>query len=191
MKRPAALRWATMLLAASLLASCSPWRRVYSEEEPGVNLYRYHTYNWLETPDKGPGNAGPDWLSISTQSKIRAAIEGQMGRFGFQICTDRPDLVLHYHVAVKNETFYVHDNGCDPRQPGDFRPCNRVRPVQYQEGTLIVDFIDTRDGNQVWRGAVVGALEELRPDEVDAKIKAAVAAIFKKFPERPLRVAML
>lgn len=177
-----------VLLPALLFwAACSPWKKVYSEEEPGANLYKYHTFNWLDNQTTRLGNSGPEWLTAGTQSKIRAATEEQLARFGFKPCDENPDLMLHYHVVVKNEVLYVPDHTCNPRDEQIYARCNRVRPVQYREGTLIIDFIDTKNGNQVWRGAVVSGLENMGPKEADSMIKAAVEAIFKKFPERPIR----
>ncbi len=169
-----------------IFESCSPFARVYSEEEPGVNLYQYHTYNWSDNTGSAQGNQGPEWLNESTQGKIRAGVEAQMSRYGFQPCTDKPDLVLHYHVVIKNEVLYMHNWACMRQDGGPFEPCNRVRAVQYQEGTLIIDFLDAKNGYQVWRGAAVGGLENIKAADADSRIKAATQAIFKKFPEKPI-----
>jgi len=67
-----------------LLAGCSPFKKVYSEEEPGINLSKYHTYHWPDNTATKAGNAGPEWLSGGTQSKIRAAVEEQLGHYGFK-----------------------------------------------------------------------------------------------------------
>ncbi len=188
MKKTIKILLPALLAAVFLLGSCSPFTKVYSEEEPGVKLTQYHTFNWLDNTAIKQGNSGPEWLSTSTQGKIRAAVEVQMGRYGFKPCDEKPDLMLHYHVVVKNEVLYVRDWTCGGvfETPGQYDRCNRVQPVHYREGTLILDFIETKNGNQVWRGAAVGVLENLRPEEADARIKASVEAIFKKYPEKPV-----
>jgi hypothetical protein len=177
-----------VLFLAFFLSSCSPFIRVYSEEEPGVNLSKYHTYQWLDTKTYKQGNSGPVWLSNDTQTKIRTDLETQLSRYGFKPCDEKPDLMLHYHIVIKNEVMYLPDYTCGGvfEAPGQYDRCHRVQPVHYQEGTLIVDFIDAKNGNQVWRGAAVGVLENLRPEEADARIKAAAEAIFKKYPEKPI-----
>jgi len=175
-----------LLVTLALFAGCSPFEKVYSEEEPGVNLYKYRTYNWSENATNHPGDQGPAWLNASTQTKIRTAIESQMGHYGFEPCVDKPDLTLHYHVVIKNEVLYVHNWACMRQNGGPFEQCNRVRAVQYREGTLILDFLDTKTGNQVWRGVVVGGLENIQDANADARIQTAAKAIFKKFPEKPI-----
>ena len=171
-----------------LLESCSPFSKVYSEVEPGINLSKYHTYHWLDNTAAKAGNAGPEWLLGSTQGKIRAAVEEQLGRYGLKPCDEKPDLMLHYHVVIKNEVLYAHDWSCEGvfEGPGQYHRCHRVQPVHYREGTLILDFIDTKNGNQVWRGVAIGVFENLSPEQSDARIKAAAAAIFTKYPEKPI-----
>lgn len=183
----------TLLLFATLAAfllfeNCSPFTKVYGEIEPGVKLSQYHTYNWLDNTTLKKGNSGPVSLSSDTENKIRAAVEHEMDHYGFKPCDEKPDLMLHYHVVIKNEVLYVRDWSCGGvfEAPGQYDKCNRVQPVHYQEGTLILDFIETKNGNQVWRGAAIGVLDNIRPEEADARIKASVEAIFKKYPEKPI-----
>lgn len=183
----------TLFTSFLLLNACSPFSKVYSEEEPGVNMYKYHTFNWQNNENTTDGNKGPEWLTRSTQTLIRNTVEQHMERQGFAKCTDQPDLILHYHVVVKNEVLYVPEWPCD--RPGEgqnggrYDRCNRIRPVQYHEGTLIIDLIDTKDGAQVWRGAAVSILNNMMPNEVDDRIKSAIKAIFKKFPAKPKTLA--
>ncbi len=176
------------VLAALLSASsCSPFLKVYSEEEPGINLYKYTTYAWLDTPASEQGFSGPTWQSQRSQEKIRSSVEQQMDRYGFKRCDTEPDLMLHYHIVIKNEVLFVRDRYCDEESWNRYGHCNRVRPVNYEEGMLIIDLIDTKTGNQVWRGAAVAVRENLNPDQADARIAEAIRLIFKKFPQKPIR----
>lgn len=89
---------------------------------------------------------------------------------------------------IKNEVLYVHDWSCGGQGEGagSYDRCNRIRPVHYREGTFIIDFIDTKNSNQVWRGVAVSILDNIKPNDLDSRIKEAVRLIFKKFPERPI-----
>ena len=165
---------------------CSSITKVYSEEEPGVNLYKYHTFNWLDTRYIKKGNSGPEWMNEHAENKIRSSVVDQMARYGLKPCDDNPDLMLHFHVVIKNEVFYIQDWWCDEETGTDFGRCHRLRPVNYQEGTLIIDFIDGKTGDQVWRGVATGVLENLTPEKADARIEEAVRLIFEKYPEKPL-----
>ena len=180
--------WFSAVVFAVLFiaGSCSPFIKVYAEEEPGVNLYQYSTYGWLENPATAQGNSGPEWQNQHTREKIRTAVEGELQRFGFHRCDTAPDLMLHYHVVVKNEVLYVRDQWCDEDNWSRYGHCNRIRPVQYQEGMLIVDLIDSKTGNQVWRGGAVAIRENLTTEESDARIAEAIQLIFNKFPQNAI-----
>jgi len=170
-----------------LMGSCSPFTKVYSEEEPGVKLTKYHTYQWLVNTNTKQGNSGPAWLTENAQNNIRSSFEKQLNRYGYKPCDENPDLMLHYHVVIKNELMYAPDWTCAGigDGPGQFDRCHRVQPVQYKEGTLILDFIDAKTGNQVWRGAAISVLEALKPEQMDARHEEAKKDTFKKYPEKP------
>lgn len=182
---------AALLAVLALETGCSPFTKVYAEEEPGINLHKYHTFNWLSNETSHQGNSGPEWLTSATQEKIRASVESEMMKYGFKPCDENPDLMLHYHVVIKNEVLYERDWRCGAPggEGGVYNRCNRLQPVHYQEGTLIIDIIDTKSGVQVWRGAAVSILNNLKAGEVDARIKEAIKVIFKKFPEKPRDIA--
>jgi Domain of unknown function (DUF4136) len=180
--------WVSTILFLALLFNdgCSPFLNVYAEEEPGINLYKYTTFSWLNNPASPQGNSGPVWQSQHTQDKIHTSVESQMQRYGFKRCDEKPDLMLHYHVVVKNEVLFVRDQWCDEESWNKLGHCNRVRPVNYQEGMLIIDLIDSKTGNQVWRGAAVAVRENLSDAQADARIEEAVRLIFNKFPQKPI-----
>jgi hypothetical protein len=179
------------MITLAFLASCSPFTKVYSEVEPGVNLYQYRTFNWPDMTADQPSNKGPMWLNATTQQWIKTSVESQMARFGFKTCTEKPDIILHYHVVVENEVYFIEDWWCDEPTGSDYGRCHRLRPINYQEGTLILDFIDGKTGNQIWRGAVSGILENIPQEALKNKIEAGVKAIFSKFPEKPIPFASL
>lgn len=60
-------------------------------------------------------------------------------------------------------------------------------PYAYREGRVTVDLYDARSRQALWHAFVDADVTELTGAEADSRIKAAVAAIFEKFP--PLAVA--
>lgn len=175
----------TAFVLAMLLSSCSPSTKVYSNEEPGVNLYKYTTYQWLDMPGVTLGNNGPEKLTKDTEKIIRESVDEQMKRCGFVLNDEQPDLLLHYHVVLKNEVYYIPDWWCY-KESWDYQGrCNRLEPTHYTEGTLILDFIEAKTGSQVWRGVVTGEAINIRVEEIEFRIKHAVKRLFKKFPEKP------
>ncbi|MBL7828718.1 MAG: DUF4136 domain-containing protein [Saprospiraceae bacterium] len=174
------------LTSVVLFSACSSLIKVYSEYEPGVNLFRYHTYEWRADTIPGGSNI---YLSQSTSEQIRAAVDAELTTYGYKICTDQPDLLLHFHVVVENKVYYQHDWNCGDEGRAGYGMCHRVKPAYLREGTLMVDLIDVKNGNQVWRGVAVGILENVTPETRNKMIKSAVQQIFKKFPEKKWQIA--
>lgn len=112
-------------------------------------------------------------------------MEKHLNRYGFHACNETPDLMLHYHVVIENEVLYIRDWWCDEEAWTRYGHCNRIRQVEYREGTLIIDLIDAKTGVQVWRGAAAGVLENMTPEQAEVRIYDAVQLISKKFPEQP------
>jgi len=53
----------------------------------------------------------------------------------------------------------------------------------YKEGTLIIDLMDNKTKNLMWRGwAVRDIKESYSPKEVEELIEEVVSKIFRKFP---------
>ncbi len=173
------------LVLAMLLFSCTPYTKVYSNEEPGINLYKYTTYQWLDMPDISHGNSGPEWLTKHTEKIIRESVEEQMKRCGFVLYDMQPDLLLHYHVVIKDEVYYIPDWWCYQKNWDHHGRCYRLEPRHYKEGTLILDFIEAKTGSQVWRGVVSDATINMQVEDIEFRINRAVKRMFGRFPEKP------
>jgi hypothetical protein len=176
-----------LLLAIPLFwSACSPFTKVYAEEEPGANLYQYYSYKWLPNNGVLPGDPVQYRVSEQVERNIRDAVDAQMAMRGYRLCDAGPDLLLHYHVVIQNRVYYQTEWECkDEHEARSRTHCQRVRPMYYREGTLIVDFMDAETGRQVWRGVAVGTMEQLNADQVKKRIDEAVRQIFKKYPILP------
>jgi hypothetical protein len=57
---------------------------------------------------------------------------------------------------------------------------------EYEEGTLILDFIDGTSENLVWRGTGQKALDDTPapPEEQERRLRSVVAQILAQFPPK-------
>ncbi|HKU72797.1 MAG TPA: DUF4136 domain-containing protein [Pyrinomonadaceae bacterium] len=106
--------------------------------------------------------------------RIRTGLESQLIANGFRSETVKADFVIAYYVTTKNK-LSVQDYGYGP--PRWFGGRN-IRVDQYSEGTLMVDFIDTRTNQVIWRGRASGTLEM---KGVDKKISKSTEKLVKQF----------
>jgi hypothetical protein len=55
--------------------------------------------------------------------------------------------------------------------------------VEYEAGTLLLEFMDARSGKLVWRGVAKGSVDpKSSPERRDENVKEAVRKLLKKFP---------
>jgi hypothetical protein len=162
------------------IAGCATMH-VSSHVERGLDVSRYHTYDW------GPAEALPDGDARLErdpffQDHLRGEVEKAMATRGFEWATaDAPDLLLHYHANI---TERIDVNRLDaPRGYCGERGCD-VPTVQYEAGTLVIDVIDARTNRLIWRGwaqdAVRGMLDN--QDAMARQINEAVTRMFAEFP---------
>jgi hypothetical protein len=106
--------------------------------------------------------------------RIRTGLETQLRANGFRMQTETPDFVIAYYVTSKDR-LNVQDYSFGPPRLWGSRD---IRVNQYSEGTLMVDFIDVKTNQVVWRGRATGALEL---KDVDKKITKSTEKLVKQF----------
>jgi hypothetical protein len=106
--------------------------------------------------------------------RIRNGLESQLTANGFRMETEKADFVIAYYVTTKNK-LNVQDFGYGPPRWFGSRD---IRVNQYSEGTLMVDFIDAKSNQVIWRGRASGTLEM---KGVDKKISKSVEKLIKQY----------
>jgi hypothetical protein len=106
--------------------------------------------------------------------RIRTGLESQLIANGFRMETEKADFVIAYYVTTKNK-LSVQDYGYGPPRWFGSRD---IRVNQYSEGTLMVDFIDVKTSQVIWRGRASGTLEM---KGVDKKISKSTEKLVKQF----------
>ena len=107
-------------------------------------------------------------------ARIRTAMESQLMANGFRTETGNPDFVIAYYVTTKDK-LNVQDYSYGPPR---FWGRRDIRVDQYAEGTLMVDFIDVKTNQVIWRGRASGTLEL---KGVDKKINKSAEKLVKQF----------
>lgn len=195
-----------------LLAGCSAYTLVNSEEAPGTNLEAYRTFR-IAAPKEGALPAG---MTEVTYYNIAAAIREQLVERGF---TESPDaeLLVNFGVTVQTgETAVPYTNtvattlpavappppppgpgpGGLPHRPGGPRPFapmfvyprtyyttyTQWVPTVYQEGTLIMDLVDLPQKQMLYTSSVATILDGSGRLQSLEGIAQAVKVLFSKFP---------
>ena len=154
-----------------LLNSCSSIS--YWSDLPGdIDYSDYQSYMIDDQcSDYDPG------VNPINQQRIKNALELELRAMGF-IRSDDPDLNVKFFI--KNETKYFYENCAN--EYDDITGGNQCieRVYSYEEGTLIVDFIDLRNNLAVWHGGARGESWDTVKNP-DATIKQMVKQLLKEF----------
>ena len=176
---------AVLLLAA--FCACSTLR-VNSDYDPDFDFSGFRTWGWLTGPQAG--TVDPRLVSGLVEERIRSALEKHLAARGFQRSTSgTPDFRVGYHAAVEDKVDVRTINRTSGYGPGwgagrgVMTTDTYVR--EYEQGTLILDVVDSRSNRLVWRGSAQAEVYSYStPEQRAARIDDAVAQILESFPPR-------
>lgn len=140
------------------------------------------TFAWLEQPLAQVGDARAAALQNSLFAKrLRTSVNRQLQAKGYELSTESPDFVIVYYTGIQdkvNVTNWGYSYGPYWNPWGE-----SIDVHHYSEGTLVLDFIDFRTKNLIWRGTAQKALADRPdPDKVEREIDNIVSKLLAKFP---------
>lgn len=171
------------LLSALALSACAARMTVSSHVEHGLDFSRYRTFDW------GPADALPTGDPRLDQDPffkdhVQGAVERGLSAKGLMLpASGSPDLLIHYHAHISkridvNRIDHVYGYGycSQPGCPSDV--------VQYEAGTLVLDIVDAKTNQLIWRGWAQNSVADMLEDrDVMAKtIDEAVARMLLRLP---------
>jgi len=165
------------LLPILILCSCSNELRVYVDFDREVALQRLTNYDWLPVNQIESRNS-PLYFNELTDKRIKAAVESQLKEKGY-VHSSNAQMIVHYHIVVANKTSVRPEPF--GYNYGHYWIQNEIDTYRYEEGTLILDFMDESNCNLIWRGWAVSVLDSEKMIDEEL-INRAVTEIFKKFP---------
>ncbi|KUG08146.1 hypothetical protein ASU33_08100 [Solirubrum puertoriconensis] len=185
-----------LCLLSAGLSGCSS---VSVQQSEGVNFNQYRSFAWAETEVKTDGTQGPALRSQLQDGTIRQAIETELAKRGISpVASGKPDFYLTYHLYVEEAERTVA-NPPNPAVPvsypylvryrGFLVPVNYTywyqapsgyRTERYQEGMLVLDFVDAKTNNLVWRGSIIDAVSS--PNRAGERFAESARDILDKFP---------
>ena len=165
-----------------ILAGCSPQIRVYTDTDPDYDLWTYRTFEWSEKTNI-EANKNPLHYNELNDKRIKSAVSKELQDRGYQLMSEKPDLMLHYHIVVDDQMVVETEPFGYSYSPYWMRM--RTNMYAYREGTLIIDLMDSQTKNLIWRGWAVAPIDGVyTPERTEELINLAVTKIFRKFPAK-------
>jgi len=171
-----ALVTASIVTALAAMSTACTTMTVTADHDPHVDFGSSTSFAVFELPDKD--RRGPQ-MSELVDRRIVSSIEADLGRKGLTSTTPRDaDFLVTFFAAVR-ERVTVNGGGwyscCGPFWGGGVTWVN-----SYPEGTLVIDVIDRKSRELVWRGVGTGAFSKMNPS--GEKVDKRVTRIFQTFP---------
>ena len=159
-----------LFVGSAFLTGCNAISVNY-DYDPEADFTKLNTYSWLAVSQELQINE----LIIK---RVKNAVNRQLHNKGFKILQDKPDFLIAMRIGKESKREVV-DWGYSSRNWHG----SRVDVYEYEEGTLILDFVDAGRNELIWQGSARAVVEpDITPQKRDKRINEAVAKILKNFP---------
>lgn len=178
------MRHATALLAVLVVAAavgCSTLT-TSADWDKTADFSKYKTWGWKED-----GSIKNEILAKRIQNLLAA----ELGRKGLTRSDDNPDLWAAVHGRLSKETQINYYNsgwgyGWHGGWYGGGMGVSTATVQEIPVGTLVVDLVDSKQKELVWRGTATDTLKpERTPEEKEKALGEAFAKLFEKYPPPP------
>jgi hypothetical protein len=156
---------------------------VSSHVDRGIDFARYRTYDW------GPADALPTGdprldKNPFFKDHVEGAVEKELAARGLEMSTSgTPDLRIHYHASINHR---IDVNRVDRRYGYCYGVDCPSDVIEYEAGTLVLDFVDSRTNRVIWRGWAQNTVEGVldNEDEMARQINEAITRMLARLPPR-------
>ncbi|MEZ9539099.1 DUF4136 domain-containing protein [Shewanella sp. 10N.286.51.B8] len=180
-----------LFVAAAVLAlsACSTLK-TNTDFDPAVSFDQYKTYSWVEKKNQDASYH----LDGLMDQRVRDAVNNELGQKGLtKADITEADLLVNYLTKVDkkiNVDTFNTSFGYYPyygrRGWGGAGMNTQTTVREYEVGTLIVDLIDNKTGNLVWRGSVADTIRNKNtPEERVLIINSAISQVMLNYPPQP------
>jgi hypothetical protein len=179
-----------LLILITALTGCQSFD-VRSDWDDSVSFEGYKRYFWLEPPTAE--GADPFADNGLLRKRVRTAIEANLTGRGFRSVSSpaEADFLVTYGVQLNDKlrvngyTSGFGGYGGFGRWPYGFGTGIGTTDVRnYQEATLIIDFMKPGSEELVWRGWGSGFLQTRDRDRGQERFESGINAVLAKFPPK-------
>ena len=165
------MKWikTTIIFCILIHAGCSTVHVSY-DHDPSYDFTKLKTYDWIP-------NTAPISRTKLIEKHVRRVVNDQLGDKGYIIDNNNPDFYIVLHTG-KERKIDVSSRGYGYR---GLR--GGIVVYQYEEGTLVLDFVDAKKMGLIYRG--IATAELLRSSSFEKRqerINETVEKILKQFP---------
>ena len=164
------------------LFGCSPAIQVYYDSDKGDDIRKYRTFNWI-SERREDLNVNSLHDNQFTDRSVKMAVNDLLAIKGYLLTEREADLSIYYHIDTEERSVFLPDPY--DYMYGDYFMRPRPDLFMYREGTLHINFVNTKSKKLVWHGWAVVAMEMVNsgPNDTDILFKSAVTKILLNLPD--------
>jgi hypothetical protein len=158
------IRLAALLALGALVASPAYAQKPQIQWDKEFDFSKVTTFKWQPPSSPSLADSNPIMHRF-----IESAIETELQKAGLAETTDNPDVYVTYHGSVDTEVqlrstsfgYGVGSYGMGGWGMSGYSLGSQhttTREVQTKKGTLVVDIVDSKEKQLVWRGTASGIL---------------------------------
>jgi hypothetical protein len=181
-----------------ILTGCSTIQ-IFSDFDRTADFSKYKSFAWLQRSDSIQNLYYDNPL---IEKNLKFYVNKEMSVRGYAIDITHPDLLLEYHSMVEKKQQIVNNPVCsnptytyynpyyspyryNPAFPYGYNNTPYItgyttQVIDYNEGTLVIDIIDRKQGQLIWRGWSVGTISD--GHILESILEKDIKKIFRKYP---------
>lgn len=178
------------------LASCSNPVRYDADYQASYDFSKLNTYAWYTGDEAASGKAILDLV----HQRIVKSVDQQLATKGYRKTSEaNADFLVNYGV-IKEEKIDIRQYntyngyadgwrfypwGMYPHAGYGYTDASVLtRVAQYTQGTLVIDIVNGKTKEIIWRGTAAGKLsqKDLTPEERSVIVSEVVARVLSQFP---------
>jgi len=177
-------RGLVLTLNLSLFA-CSTLQ-VSREYDPNVSFKHLSDYAWIPESTLPQKNQYIDNENLDKQ--IRTSVNKSLTSKGFELKqSDKPSFLIGYHVAIDQKTSINTVNTRYTNQgawsPNAWRGTTDLGQHVFEQGTIIIDIIDTSSNELIWRSNASAEIDPFANSNTRVqRIDRAIKKMLNDFP---------
>jgi hypothetical protein len=178
-----------IVLAVLAAVGCSPKMEISTTYKPAdiQAISEYKTYSWLPLPKAGDSRINNEFVAEHVVPEVdRILAEKGLRRD----TTGTAEFKVGYIVTMQDitdvksvNTYYGYEYGYEGASGPGY---TATYDVSYEKGSLIIDMVDIKSEQLIWRGTAQGKADpDSDPSKRQQRLEEAVQKILKEFPPKP------
>jgi len=165
-----------LLIISSLIVvafGCSTVSFQY-DYDTKVNFASLKTFSFMPVPEEAN-------ISTLNVKRVQDALCTQLELKGLAMVSENPDFLIAMHLTKKKKKIVVGNMGYSTS--GYFSDSAFAHEFEYEEGTFVLDFVDTQSKELIWRGIAMGEVRtDISSEERVERINVISQDLLSNFP---------